>query len=197
MSNNSIISVLFEEIKSRMTSIENKIDKICSANSAEKTEATVPAIPCEVDYSRIEQIIQQQIPKVDRSASEPKPQRHYHTLDLKSTKVMVMIVVMSLLLNGSLIYNIHQYRENKRLNDSDIKYRYIKAANGISPEELQKLETHFQYNRDKKKIKEIRKNVIEFELKVKKRAEDLERARLKEAQAEKLRMEAEELKSKE
>ena len=63
---------------------------------------------------------------------------------------------MSLLLNGSLIYNVHQHRENKRLKDSDIKYRYIKAANGISPEELDKLENLFHYNRDKKKIKEIR-----------------------------------------
>ena len=56
-----------------------------------KKETTLPAIPCEVDYSRIEQIIQKQIPKVDLSALKPKPQRHYHTLDLKSTKVLVII----------------------------------------------------------------------------------------------------------
>jgi hypothetical protein len=128
---------------------------------------------------------------------KPKPQRHHHTLDLKSTKVLVPIIVMSLLLNGSLIYNVHQHRENKHLKDSDIKYRYIKAANGISPEELDKLENLFHYNRDKKKIKEIRQNVEDYERKAKKRAEDLERARLKEAQAEKLRLEAEELKGKE
>ena len=160
-------------------------------------ETTLPAIPREVDYSRIEQIIQQNIPKIDSSALEPKPQRHYHALDFKSTKVLVTIVVMSLLLNGSLLYNIHQYRENKRLNDSDIKYRYIKAANGIDPDEIHKLENLFHYNRDKKRIKEIRQNVIDYERKAKKRAEDLERARLKEAQAEKLRLEAEELKGKE
>lgn len=197
MSNNSIISVLFEEIKSRVISIENKIDKINNANSAEKKETTLPTIPREVDYSRIEQIIQQQIPKVDRSALEPKPQRHYHILDLKSTNVLITFVVMSLLLNGSLLYNFHQHRKNKRLIDNDIKYRYIKAADGISPEELYKLENLFHYNRDKKIIKEIRQNVIDYERKVKKRAEDLERARLKEAQAEKLRLETEELKGKE
>lgn len=196
MSNNSIISVLFEEIKSRITSIENKIDKISNANCVEKEETTSPAIPCEVDCSRIEQIIQKQIPKVDLSVLKPKPQRHYHTLDLKSTKVLVSIIVMSLLLNGSLIYNVHQYRENKQLKDSDIIYRYIKAANGISPEELDKLENVFHYNRDKKKIKEIRQNVEDYERKAKKRAEALERARLKNAQAEKLRMEAEELRGK-
>jgi len=194
MSNNSIISVLFEEIKSRVTSIENKIDKISDANKVEKKETTLPAIPREVDYSRIEQIVQQQSPKVDHSVLDPKPQRHYHILDLKSTKVLIVFVVMSLLLNGALFCNIHQYRENKRLNDMDIKYRYIKASNGISPEELDKLENLFHYNRDKKIIKEIRQNVIDYERKAKKRAEDLERARLKEAQAEKLRQEAEALK---
>lgn len=197
MSNNSIISVLFEEIKSRVTSVEKKIDKISAANKVEKKETTLPAIPREVDYSRIEQIVQQQSPKVDHSVLEPKPQRHYHILDLKSTKVLIAFVVMSLLLNGALFCNIHQYRENKRLNDMDIKYRYIKASNGISPEELDKLENLFHYNRDKKIIKEIRQNVIDYERKAKKRAEDLERARLKEAQAEKLRLEAEELMEKE
>lgn len=197
MSNNSIISVLFEEIKSRITSIENKIDKISTSNNDEKTETTLPAIPSEVDYSRIEQIIQQSIPKIDSSALESKPQRHYHALDFKSTKVLLTLVVMSLLLNGSLFYNIHQHRKNKYLNDSDIKYRYIKVSNGINPEDLDKLENLFHYNRDKKEIKEIHRNVKHYERKVKQRAEDLERARLKEAQAEKLRMEAEELKSKE
>ena len=100
MSNNSIISVLFEEIKSRMTSIENKIDKIFSANSAEKTETTLPAIPSEVDYSRIEQLIQQHIPEIDSSALEPKPQRHYHSIDVNSSKTLIMLVVISILLNG-------------------------------------------------------------------------------------------------
>ncbi len=189
--------MLFEEIKSRITSIENKIDKISTSNNDEKTETTLPAIPCEVDYSRIEQIIQQNIPKAESSALEPKPQRHYHPLDFKSTKLLVVFIVMSLLLEGSLFYNIHQYRENKRLNDSDIKYRYIKASNGISPEELDKIENIFHHNRDKKKINEIRQRVENFERKAKQRAKDLERARLKEAKAERLRMEAEELKSKE
>ena len=186
--------MLFEEIKSRVTSIENKIDKISDANKVEKKETTLPAIPREVDYSRIEQIVQQQSPKVDHSVLEPKPQRHYHILDLKSTKILIAFVVMSLLFNGSLLYNFHQHRKNKRLNDSDIKYRYIKSVNGISPEELHKLESLFHYNRDKKIIKEIRQDVIDHERKAKKRAEDLERAKFKEAQAEKLRQEAEALK---
>lgn len=196
MSNNSIISVLFEEIKSRITSIENKIDKISNANSAEKTEATLPAIPSEVDYSRIEQLIQQHIPEIDSSALEPKPQRHYHSIDVNSSKTLIMLVVISILLNASILYIFQLRKENKRLSDNDIKYRYIKATNGINPEELYYLENVFHYKRDNKIIKEIFQNVKDHERKVKERAEDLERARLKEVQAEKLRMEAEKLKGK-
>lgn len=197
MSNNSIISVLFEEIKSRMTSIENKIDKISNAKSAEKTETTLPAIPREIDYSRIEQLIQQHIPEIDSSILEPKPQRHYHSIDVNSSKTLVMLVFVSILLNASLLYIFQLRKENKRLYDNDIKYRYIKAAKGINPEDLYKLENVFHYNRDKKIIKEIRQNIQDHERRVKERAENLERARLKEAQADKLRLEAEELKCEE
>ncbi len=197
MSNNSIISVLFEEIKSRITSIENKIDKISNAIDGEKADSTLPSIPTEVDYSRIEQLIQQQIPEFDYSVLEQKPQRHYHSIDIKSSKVILKFVIVSIFLIASLIYSFQLRRENKRLSDNDIKYRYIKAVNGIRPEELYKLETMFHYNRDKKIIKEISQYVKDHERKVKQRAEDLERARLKEAQAEKLRLEAEELKGRE
>lgn len=195
MSNNSIISVLFEEIKSRITSIENKIDKISNAIDGEKSETTLPSIPTEVDYSRIEQLIRQHIPEIDYSAIERKPQRHYHSIDVKSSKLLMKFVIVTLVLIASLIYSFQLRRENKRLSDNDIKYRYIKAANGISPEGLYKLENVFHYNRDKKIIKEIRQNVEDHERRVKEQAENLERARLKEVQAEKLRLEAEKLKS--
>lgn len=197
MSNNSIISVLFEEIKSRITSIENKIDKISNAIDIEKAETTLPAVPTEIDYSRIEQLIKQQSPEVDYSVMEQKSQRHYHSIDIKSSKIFMKFVIVSIFLIASLIYSFQLRKENKRLNDNDIKYRYIKAVNGIEPEELYKLETMFHFNRDKKIIKEISQFVVEHERKVKQRAKDLERARLKEAQAEKLRLEAKELKNKE
>ena len=49
------------------------------------------------------------------------------------------------------------------MNDNDIKYRYIKTTNGISHEDLNKLENIFDYYRDKKVIKEIRKEVEDYE----------------------------------
>jgi len=66
------------------------------------------------------------------------------------------------------------------MNDNDIKYRYIKTTNGISPEDLNKLENIFDYYRDKKVIKEIRKEVEDYEKIIRERAEKIERDRLKE-----------------
>jgi transcriptional regulator of heat shock response len=66
------------------------------------------------------------------------------------------------------------------MNDNDIKYRYIKTANRITPENLNKLENIFNFNRDKKVIKEIRKEVEDYERKVMETAEKIEREHLKE-----------------
>jgi len=75
---------------------------------------------------------------------------------------------------------IYQIREVNRMDDNDIKYRFNKTTNGITPENLYKLETISNYNRDKKVIKEIRKEVEDYEKKIKERAEKLESERLKE-----------------
>jgi len=66
------------------------------------------------------------------------------------------------------------------MNDNDIKYRFIKSTNGITTENLYKLENIFNYNRDKEVIKEIRKEVEYDEKKIRETAEKLERERLKE-----------------
>ena len=66
------------------------------------------------------------------------------------------------------------------MNDNDIKYRYIKMENGITPEDRYKLENIFNYNRDKKKIKEIRKEVEDYKRRIRETAEKIEREFLKE-----------------
>lgn len=64
--------------------------------------------------------------------------------------------------------NIWQLNRNSQLKDNDLRYRYIKSTNGITLENLYKLEDIFQYNRDKKLIREIKKEVEEYERDVQK-----------------------------
>lgn len=123
-------------------------------------------------------------------------QKHLHTIDIKSSKVVIAIVGLSLFLFLSLVSNIYQWKENTKLSNNDIKYRYIKAWEGINTKDLYSLETIFEYEPDKAKQKSIRKSVEDYERKVRERAVELERARLKEEEAKLLLEEVEKLKGK-
>ena len=91
--------------------------------------------------------------------------RHYHVIDLKSSKVVVTIVALSVLFLASLFGNIHQFQINSRMSDNDLKYRYIKSINGVSSKDLDKLEDIFHYHRNEKIIREIRRKVEDYERK--------------------------------
>jgi len=212
MNNNSMISVMFEEIKSLITSVDKKIDdKIvnqgsCAFNTPIKNsdeerdpsplEKSIRQIPLYLSgiQKRLNQISETDIEsekhilshiedlkrRIDNSKTDTSI-HHYHVVDLKSSKVVVSLIVLSLMLSGSFIWNVYQIREIKRMNDNDIKYRYIKTTNSISPENLNKLENIFNYNRDKDKIKEICKEVDDFERRIRERAAAIERDRSKES----------------
>ena len=212
MNNNSLISVMFEEIKSLITSVDKKIDdKIgnqgsCAFNTPLQNpdeerepsplEKSIRQIPLYLSgiQKRLNQMsetdresekyVLSHIEELKRRIDTLKADtsiRHYHIIDIKSSKVVVTFVVLSIVILGSLAGNIFQIQEINRMNDNDIKYRYIKTANGITPEDLYKLENIFNYNRDKKVIKEIRKEVEDYERKIRETAEKIEHDRLKES----------------
>lgn len=206
-----MISVMFEEIKSLITSVDKKIDdKIgtqgsCVFNMPHQNpdeerepsplEKSIRQIPLhltgiqkglnqmsETDRESEKYILShlEELKRRVDNSSKVASIHHYHVVDIKSSKVVVSLIVLSLMFSVSFIGNIYQIGEINRMNDNDIKYRYIKTANGITPEDLYKLENIFNYNRDKKVIKEIRKEVEDYERKIKETAEEIESKRLKE-----------------
>jgi len=104
---------------------------------------------------------------------------HSFRVDFQNSKAALTMISMALLILLSLGCNIWQLNRNSQLNDNDLKYRYIKSINEINPENLYKLEDIFQYNRDKKLIKEIRGNVEEYERNIREAAEKIERKQIK------------------
>lgn len=132
--------------------------------------------------------------RLEQQDTQRPVQKHLHTIDIKSSKVVITIVGLSLFLFLSLVSNIYQWKENTKLSNNDIKYRYIKAWEGINAKDLYSLETIFEYEPDKAKQKSLRKSVEDYERKVRERAAELERARLKEEEAKCLLEEAEKLK---
>ena len=214
--NNSIISVMFEEIKGMLASIDKKLNERGSVkeNHSSLGTATEPKSDVKINTVMPEQILRliatymqnsdqkignisdtvmqsekhvlSQINELIQITVSQKPDskvQHYHRIEWKSSKVVITIVCLSVLLLVSLFGNIHQLEVNYRMTDNDLKYRYINATNGINPGNLNKLEDIFKYNRDKKQIREIRDKVAEYEIKLNEAAKKLERERLKDTKA--------------
>ena len=93
----------------------------------------------------------------------------------------------------SLILNIRFTERMQRLQDNDIKYRYILMKGKADGSSLDLLETKFNRERDNAFIRSLTDSVKGFEYRSRKQAETLERARLLNEQAEQLREKADKL----
>jgi hypothetical protein len=206
--NNSMVSVMFEEIKCLLKSIEKKLDEKAVVKEIPPVSETItePKPESKSEMIKPEQLIrvitshlhgmEQKTGQVSESVRESekrvlsrmeelkhittsqKPDsnvHHHHVVDLKSSKVVVSIVSLSVLLLASLFGNIRLLDAKSRMSDNDLKYRYIQSTNGINREGLNKLEDVFHYHRDKKKIKEIQKDVLFYEQKAIDRLREIDR----------------------
>ena len=211
-----IIISMFEDLKKLISEQFNNLSKLVEyLANAKSDQPVLPIIPQQVDLSELEnyashtkelikegfQKQQEQLDelgqKLEKHQNKSLPvQKHLHTIELKSSKVVITLVSLAVALLSSVCYNVYQFSANSRLSNNDIKFRYIKAFGEITSENLLKLETIFEYDPGKQKQRSIRQMVEEHEQRVKQRARDLEQARLKEAQAEQLRKEAENIKQK-
>ena len=206
--NNSMVGVMFEEIKSLLRSIEIKLDEKAVVKEITPVSETItePKPESKSEMIKPDQLIRviafhlqnteqktgqvsesvresekrvlSQMEELKRITISQKPDskvHHHHIVDLKSSKVVVSIVSLSVLLLASLFGNIRLLDAKSRMLDNDLKYRYIQSTNGINREGLNKLEDIFYYNRDKKRIKEIQKDVLSNEQKAIDRLREIDR----------------------
>lgn len=216
--NNSIISVMFEEIKGLLISIDKKLNERMSVkeNSSSQGTVTEPKSDVKTNAVKPERLIQliatylqnseqkignvsdavlqsekhvlSQMEDLKQITISQKPDskvRHYHRIEWKSSKVVITIVCLSVLLLASLFLNIQQVIVNSRMTDNDLKYRYIKSTDGINSVNLGKLEDIFHFNPDEKLIREIRQNVENWEKTIQNAAEKLEREKLRNSKSKK------------
>ena len=90
----------------------------------------------------------------------------------------------------SLILNVRFMERMQQLQDNDIKYRYLLMKGKADGNMLNLLELKFIRERDNAFIQDLTETVIDFEYRSRKQAEALERARLLNEQAERLKEEA-------
>ena len=120
--------------------------------------------------------------------------RHTYTLDLKSSKTFLTMFVMlgGIFLQAAFIYRISE--NNRRLAVNDLKYRYVKMRGKIGEKELTELETIF-WDKQYTAIRDTIQNQVEqYEEAVRRQAERLEQATVKERKAKRLLEEAIKLK---
>ena len=66
----------------------------------------------------------------------------------------VVAVILSLL-----ALNAWQFKRNRSMSDNDLKYRTILMMGGAQTQDIDTLETIFEYNRDPKRIRALRLQV--------------------------------------
>jgi hypothetical protein len=206
MKNNTMTGVMFEEIKAQLEAIEKKLDNQGNRQKAPDEErklrgnrAAIETLMQQVNgylsaiYSETKEIpwkVQEskklvlsrleQIQSAIDNQEKERLARHHHVIGLKSSKVVLAFFMLFFLLFGAIAGNVYQFRRINQMSDNDLKYRYIKIHGGIDQENLANLEDIFHYNRDEKLVKEIRRQVRDFERKVKERAEEMERLQIDE-----------------
>ena len=93
----------------------------------------------------------------------------------------------------SLVLNVRFIQRMQRLQDNDIRYRYILMKGKADGSSLDLLETKFSRERDNDFIRSLTDSVKGFEYRSRKQAEALERARMLNEQADKLKEQADKL----
>lgn len=143
----------------------------------------------------------EQVGKAVEAAAMPEnlpvqEHRHTYTLDLKSSKTALVIFVMAVIivLLIGFIYRISV--SNQQLAANDLKYRYIKMKGEATSKRIAELEEIFELNRDNAKIRQMKKDVEEYEQTIQRKVQLEEQARLKEREAERLNKNASRLKNK-
>ena len=119
--------------------------------------------------------------------------RHTYTLDINSSKTFLRMFAMlgCIFLQGAFIYRISE--NNRLLAANDLKYRYVKMRGEIKEKELMELETIFRDEQHTAMRDTVRNQVEWYEEAVRRRAERLEQATVKERKAKKLLDEVKEL----
>ena len=117
--------------------------------------------------------------------------RHTYTLDIKSSKTFLTMFVMlgCIFLQAAFIYRISE--NNRLLAANDLKYRYVKMCGKIGEKELTELETIFWDEQHTAMRDTVRNQVEWYEEAVRRQAERLEQATVKERKAKKLLDDAE------
>lgn len=133
--------------------------------------------------------------KMEKEKTTPIPfyQRIYNKVTSWIRPGLFLFSAVLVLCSASILLNVRLVVRMQKLQDNDMKYRYLLMQGWADGEIFDILETKFNWQRDNDFIQHLTDSVIDFEYRSQKQAEALERARLLNEQAEQLKKEADKL----
>ena len=111
----------------------------------------------------------------------PIPQEHIHrhSFDIKSSKVFITVVAVSMLCLVSLVGNYILWQSKQQYKDDALKFRIIRVWRGCSPKEILWLNDVFDIHRNEKVIELIKEKADGYDMELKQKADGLMQKKLK------------------
>ena len=133
--------------------------------------------------------------KTDKEEAAPLPlyQRIYNKVASWIRPGLFLFSAVLVICSASIFLNVRLAERMQQLQDNDMKYRYLLMQGQADGEIFDMLENKFKWQRDNGFIRSLTDSVMDFEYRIQKQAEALERARLLNEQAEQLKKEADKL----
>ena len=133
--------------------------------------------------------------KTEKESAIPLPfyQRIYNKITSWVRPGLFLFSAVLVICSVSIFLNVRLAERMQQLQDNDMKYRYLLMQGQADGETFDMLENKFRWQRDNGFIRSLTDSVIDFEYRIQKQAEALERARLLNEQAEQLKKEADKL----
>lgn len=177
------------------------LDEQKSSSKNQKTQ--------QLDFSKIESISEQLESSINATSSctarmegvieevrKPIISERRITIDIASKGTLFIFIGMLIIISGLSSWLYIVTRPNYDRIGNDLKYRYIKMKGEATPQRISDLEDLFEINRDNTKIRQMNKDVEDYERAVKEKATLDEQARLRQMEAERVNREANAIKSK-
>lgn len=169
--NNSYnILMMFEEINQKLNRTHLQIEKIAQKQSEKANKNEISELK-----SVLENHIESQSKKLNQIGTLIQKEKRKIEFTLTSTFGMAFFFSLMMIVLTLSAWTYSLKNQNATLSDDDLKFRYIQMIGHATDKDFAELDTLNYFDRNSKKIKELRKQVEMFERNVREWARILER----------------------
>ncbi|OJV35562.1 MAG: hypothetical protein BGO33_03895 [Bacteroidia bacterium 43-41] len=181
---NDNILMMFEEINQKLDRANQQIEKIGQKQPEETGNEQILELK-----TVMEDFHESQSEKLNEIENAVRKEKRKIEFTPNSVNTIIVLLSLMVFVLGFLWWNARLHEQLAQYADNDLKYRYILMQGKTTPETLSHLENIFESKSDSAKI--IRKQVENYEKNLMEEIKLLNKARLKEQEAERVREELE------